>query len=582
MQVDHQELISILHTAYPFHLLGEEETETVFEHAAVYQYEVGQAIYNQGQAATRIYILACGNVKLVKNGKQSQLFVIENVQAGNVFGMEGADNQRRWTSAYADSPVVVISFNLKHLQVILHDHPIMMDPFETYFKAQKLALNKAFPWKEVNESFFFADHRHPAVLLWSLLTPAAAWVTGFMACLLWLSATRINNMAAWYVAGLWTVLMLVWAVFLWIDWGNDYSLITNRRVLFQEKIILLYDSRQEAPINAVLSVGRDTTQIGRIFQFGEMAVRTYTGVITLPAIRNPDLVAEIISHLQHQHMTVIGRRERVEQMASALKQQLSGEQPLAAEQIRKPQVSNQGFGKFLSNLIMLRFEEDGKITYRTHWLIMLKKLLMPTLVLVLLQLILAARLTGLFTQFDPVSVLIIIGMLDLAGILWWMYQFFDWRNDYYVLTQDQVMDVYKKPLGDEDKRAAPLRNIQSINFKRNGLLGIIFNFGTVYILIGDNQLTFNNVFNPSEVQREIFNRLYSMEYKQKLDEEKAEQVRIREWIEAYNRVLLDFEKEQTVQLQLEKVDPVEGLADLEEQNGENQGTIALDQDEGNT
>ncbi|MEL7643932.1 MAG: PH domain-containing protein, partial [bacterium] len=246
-------------------------------------------------------------------------------------------------------------------------------------------------------------------------------------------------------------------------------------------------------------------------------------------------------------------------------------------ELKKPQGSNLGFAKFLSNLVMLRFEEDGKITYRTHWLIMLKKLITPTLVLVLLQLILIARLTGLITIADPVSMLIIIGMLDLAGLLWWTYQFFDWRNDYYVLTQDQIMDVYKKPLGTEDKRAAPLRNIQSINFKRNGLLGILFNYGTVYILIGDNQLTFNNVFNPSEVQREIFNRLYAMEYKQKLDEEKAEQLRIREWIEAYNRVLLDMESAQTQPSQdAYETEP----ATPEEQNGENQGTIALDENKG--
>ncbi len=579
MQVDHQELISILHAAYPFHLLGEEELETVFKHAAVYQYEVGQVIFNQGQAATRIYILACGKVNLVMKEKHTQDRVIENVQAGSFFGLEGADNQSRWTSAVADSPVVVLSFNLKHLQVILHEHPVLLEPFEAYYKAQKLAFNKAFPWKEQNETFFFADHRHPAVLLWSLVTPAVAWITGIMACLLWLSMTQINNFPVWYLAGLWTLLVIIWAVFLWIDWSNDYSIITNRRVLFQEKIILLYDSRQEAPINAVLSVGRDTTQIGRIFHFGEMAVRTYTGVITLPAIRNPELVADIIAHLQHQHMTIIGRRERVEQMAVALRQQLSGEQPLTTEEIRKPQGSKQGFGKFLSNLIMLRFEEDGKITYRTHWLIMLKKLLMPTLVLVLLQLILISRLTGLFTLFDPISMMIIIGMLDLVGLLWWMYQFFDWRNDYYVLTQDQIMDVYKKPLGDEDKRAAPLRNIQSINFKRNGLLGIIFNFGTVYVLIGDNQLTFNNVFNPSEVQREIFNRLYTMEYKQKQDEEKAEQLRIREWIEAYNRVLLDLENEETIQQHQQEVSPVPEPGDLDSQNIENQGTIALEEKE---
>jgi len=537
MHADHQELLSILQNAYPFHLLSEAEIGEIFKHAAVYQYEVGQTIYTQNQAATRIYLLSSGSVKLLKNQREKKI-VVEDVQSGCLFGMEGADNQRRWTDAVADSPVVVLSLNLKHLQVILHSYPVLLDPFEAYYKAQKLALTRRFGWKEVNETFFFADHRHPAVLLWALATPGLAWITGVMACLLWLSSTRIGNMAAWYAAGLWTLLAIIWAVFLWIDWNNDYSIITNRRILFQEKIILLYDSRQEAPINAVLSVGRDTTQIGRIFQFGELSVRTYTGVILLPAIRSPELVADTISYLQHQHLTSIGRRERVDQMAAALRQQLSGEQPLAAEEIKKPEGSGQGFGKFLSNLVMLRFEEDGKITYRTHWLIMLKKLLTPTLVLVLLQLILAARLTGLFTMLDPVSMVIIIGMLDLAGLLWWMYQFFDWRNDYYVLTHDQIMDVYKKPLGTEDKRAAPLRNIQSINFKRNGLLGILFNYGTVYILIGDNQLTFNNVFNPSEVQREIFNRLYSMEYKQKLDEEKAEQLRIREWIEAYNRVLL--------------------------------------------
>ncbi len=576
MQVDQEELISILHNTYPFHLLSGQEIAEVYAHTAVYQYEVGQTIYNQNHPASRVFILACGTVKLLKNQHEKK-FVIENVQSGCLFGMEGADNQRRWTDAVAESSVMVLSLNLKHLQVILHKYPILLDPFEAFFKAQKLALTRVFAWKEVDETFYFADHRHPAILLWNLVTPGLAWITGVMACLLWLSSTSIGNTAAWLAAGLWTFLAVIWVILLWIDWGNDYSIISNRRVLFQERIILLYDSRQEAPINAVLSVGRDTTQIGRIFQFGELSIRTYTGLILLPAIRSPELVAETISYLQHQHLTTIGRRERVEQMATALRQQLSGEKPLAAEELKKPEGSEQGFGKFLSNLIMLRFEEDGKITYRTHWLIMLKKLLTPTLVLVLLQLILAARLTGLISILDPVSMAIVIGMLDLAGLLWWMYQFFDWRNDYYVLTHDQIMDVYKKPLGTEDKRVAPLRNIQSINFKRNGLLGILFNYGTVYILIGDNQLTFNNVFNPSEVQREIFNRLYAMEYRQKLDEERAEQLRIREWIEAYNQVLLDIEAEETHPLQDEfETEPF--IPD--EQNLENQGTIALEDNEG--
>ncbi len=80
------------------------------------------------------------------------------------------------------------------------------------------------------------------------------------------------------------------------------------------------------------------------------------------------------------------------------------------------------------------------------------------------------------------------------------------------------------------------------------------------------------MFNPSEVQREIFNRLYAREYKQKLDEEKADQLRIREWIEAYNRVLLDVESEQTLQQTQEMSESQEAMESS--QNTENQGTIA--------
>ncbi len=235
---------------------------------------------------------------------------------------------------------------------------------------------------------------------------------------------------------------------------------------------------------------------------------------------------------------------------------------------------------------MLRFEHNGSITYRTHWLIMLKKIFFPSLVLLFLQLALVARISGVFESIDLVGLAIVIGMLDLAALLWWVYQFADWRNDYYVITEDQVVDVYKKPLGTEDKRAAPLKNIQSINFKRNGLLGIFLNFGTVYILIGDNQLTFNNVFNPSEVQREIFRRLYAREYHLKQVEEKAEQVRIREWIEAYNKVLLTFEQEQAEQTSQNNVqeNTVQNKVDDQgEQTTQIQGTIALEkpQDESN-
>ena len=77
----------------------------------------------------------------------------------------------------------------------------------------------------------------------------------------------------------------------------------------------------------------------------------------------------------------------------------------------------------------------------------------------------------------------------------------------YIIAEDQIIDIYKKPLGTEQRRTAQIKNILSVEFERIGFIGLIFNFGTVYIRVGEEEFTFDNVFNPSLVQREIFQRL---------------------------------------------------------------------------
>ncbi|HAL15388.1 MAG TPA: hypothetical protein DCP32_01140 [Anaerolineaceae bacterium] len=118
-----------------------------------------------------------------------------------------------------------------------------------------------------------------------------------------------------------------------------------------------------------------------------------------------------------------------------------------------------------------------------------------------------------------------------------MYQYVDWRNDRYIITPELIMDVFKKPLGTEEKKSAPLRNILSIDYERKNLIALIFNFGTVYIRVGESTFTFDNVVNPAEVQRELFQSF--MELKQR-DEARLEQERhdqMADWIERYHNYI---------------------------------------------
>jgi len=84
--------------------------------------------------------------------------------------------------------------------------------------------------------------------------------------------------------------------------------------------------------------------------------------------------------------------------------------------------------------------------------------------------------------------------LGLILFLWLLYDYVDWHNDIYQVTPDQILDIERKPFGTEDKKAAPLENILSIEYERIGFLGLLFNFGTVLIKVGTTTFTFDHVF----------------------------------------------------------------------------------------
>jgi len=73
----------------------------------------------------------------------------------------------------------------------------------------------------------------------------------------------------------------------WIDWGNDYYIVTDRRAIWLEKVIGLYDSRHEAPLRMVLSVSTTTDVSGRMMDYGDVVIRTFTGQLRFHTVGSP-------------------------------------------------------------------------------------------------------------------------------------------------------------------------------------------------------------------------------------------------------------------------------------------------------
>ena len=108
--------------------------------------------------------------------------------------------------------------------------------------------------------------RHPAFLLLRFVPMIVSAVVVLLVVLamFW---TKMGGNLPFLITGLAGIVFVGWAIFNYMEWGNDYSIITDRRLVYQEKVIMIYDSRQEAPLDAILAVSTDTSQLGRILGF---------------------------------------------------------------------------------------------------------------------------------------------------------------------------------------------------------------------------------------------------------------------------------------------------------------------------
>jgi len=147
------------------------------------------------------------------------------------------------------------------------------------------------------------------------------------------------------------------------------------------------------------------------------------------------------------------------------------------------------------------------------------------------------RALNYWTFLPTTSVYAISTLIFLVLLLIWGYNYWDWRDDKYQVTPDQIIDIDRKPLGKEEKRAAPLENILSLEHSRPGFIPMAFNFGDVSISIGGSKFVFEGVSNPALVQQDIFSKMNSRKEKKAASDKARENKKMALWFEAYGEAM---------------------------------------------
>ncbi|HEY9529289.1 MAG TPA: hypothetical protein VIR02_19520, partial [Anaerolineales bacterium] len=198
-----------------------------------------------------------------------------------------------------------------------------------------------------------------------------------------------------------------------------------------------------------------------------------------------------------------------------------------------------------ANTLKLRYESGETVIYRKHWVVLVLEAWMPvlgiigTLILFIQRLVqLALSPTEAFISFngglsiDVWASAILIIMLVFVG--WFVYRVLDWSNDQFIVNAEQIIDVDREPFGTERRNAAQLENILGTEYQRIGILGNIFNFGTVYITVGGTKLAFENVLDPAAVQSDINRRYAARKARNEQQQIAKERERMADWLATYH------------------------------------------------
>ena len=541
--IDTEKRTAFLKKVHLFRGMTDAQLTALAENMGEISYSEASEIYHVSDKAESFYFVYSGKVSLIlKPGKLNQY--TSELVSGDYFGLEIAFNRsQRIAAANAQTDTILLTLTPQQVLDLANQSTHFKSSLKLMDTTRKLIVSLKFNWVEAGETIYLLSRKHPIVLYRMLLGPVFGALIPLALFALWLVTTSLFLVT---FAGLLLIAELLWVIWIVIDYGNDYYVITNRRIMWLEKVIGLYDSRQESPLRMVLPVSVDTGVLGRAMDFGEVIVRTYTSRIIFQNIFHPYQVAAMIDEYCSRTQEAI-RRGEVDAMKQSIRTKLGlvkPQAPPAPPAPNPPKGSKINIPRTLvTDLFRLRTEEAGKIVYRKHWFILIQQDWLASL-LILVDLILFFVYPFASSSGNRLTVIVLLLTALFILLLWWVYEFVDWRNDRFEITPEQIVDLDKKPLGREERKSANLEDILSIEYERIGLTGILLNFGTVYIKVGTTEFTFDDVADPASVQSEVEQWRNQRVIRKRDIENASERERMADWIAAYHQNAEEFSREQ--------------------------------------
>ncbi|MBK8419780.1 cyclic nucleotide-binding domain-containing protein [Candidatus Villigracilis saccharophilus] len=554
--IELKDRVSFLNKIHLFSGLKENELAGIAAKLNEKTPSANEVIFERGAKPDGFYLIYKGKVNVTRPRENGTDF-LAFLSTGDYFGEEALFEKRDRSATITTAEASTILFLSKDdFDELFTQYEKLRPNFLVAIKSRKLARSLRFKWLGSKEVIYFLARRHKIRLYQTLLAPVFL-LTAPILLFFWSFVSGATTPYA--VGGIILCADILWAVWRAVDWSNDYYIVTNQRVVWVERVIGIYDSRQEVPLSTILAVNVETDQIGRILDYGNVSVRTFVGSIRFDYVDHPSQAADMIREYW-ERTKATGTQAQKMAMKNALRSKLGlTVEAIPQEELPPISMEDKNVQKksllriVLANIFKLRVEDGGTVTYRKHWFVLLQQVGQPLFYLLLITALIIIRgwyllqtpnLTFIrpnaagIPRPDSIVVFLLFVTLPLTG--WLVWEYLDWSNDIFKVTPEEIIDLDKTPLGSEERRSAQIENILSTEYQRIGLMGYLLNYGTVYITVGGTKLEFQDVLDPAGVQADINRRRMARIAKKSEDTANVERERMAVWLAAYHQNVSEF------------------------------------------
>lgn len=549
-----------------FHELYDEELDDLVAITEEREYAEGGVVAYQRDIADSLYIVRTGHLLALSVNQVGEIVTQDkkHYMAGQFFG-------DAWLFTPETHPATVKAVRPSRVLIIKGDdfrkfeekHKIPIEYLGFTGQAQDEALRSRLFLKErqytplqlqPDELVEWQSRRTPYILLLEAIFPFFLGVV-IPALLLYLFAVFLPASSITLrviVASIPAIIGLALMGFYYLDWSNDHFLITNRYLVHSEFSLRTFTtSVDKVPIEQVQSVEVEKPNfLMNMLNVGSARITTaaQNRILRFDYIDDPQKVKDTLNQMQRRGQELNFGREQ-----TAMRESVEGyfALPPSFKKVEEPKVEDgegkpplpwwqrawQNIREEARRIFSLRLEEGNIITYRKHPIVLLTAWRWP--LMVVLFLFVFNWVANMFS-LEARWLWLLEGPFFILILFWMLWQFLDWDNDLFQVSDRYVMDIDRLPFGfGESRKQAELGNIQNVSAVRPSLLATIFNFGNVQIETAGAaaNITFENVYNPTRVQNEIFVRRDAFQRQQALNARKQQRREYSILLDVYKQAL---------------------------------------------